>query len=102
MEGPVTPVIVTVKSETATPDTAALKVTVNWTLAALVGLAFARSMDETAGAVTVKLVEAELRKASCASTVFCPIVRRGTVIPHANEPFPSDIHWLVKTRLMPL
>ncbi|MBV6465970.1 MAG: hypothetical protein PGMFKBFP_01267 [Anaerolineales bacterium] len=51
MDAPVTPLVVKSKSPTSTPVTASEKVTVKFTLAALVGLASARKMEVTVGAV---------------------------------------------------
>ena len=51
IEAEETPVVASVKSPVVTPVTLSLKVTVNCTLLAFVGLALTRLMDETAGAV---------------------------------------------------
>src|SRR2546423_493481 len=51
MLGPLTPVVVSVKSPASTPVTASLKVTSNCTLDALVGLPPWRTMLDTVGTV---------------------------------------------------
>src|SRR5207302_7569281 len=57
-EAPATPLVVRVKSVRSTPVTLSLKVTVKSTLAALVGLPAARTIDCTTGPGTkVKLAE---------------------------------------------
>src|SRR5437667_10088227 len=50
MDAPITPVVVSAKSLESTPVTLLLKVTVKLTLAAFVGLALARVIDDTVGA----------------------------------------------------
>src|SRR6266566_2089234 len=58
IDGPETPVVASAKSDAPTPNTFWLKVTVKSTLPAFVGVAPARTIDETAG-VTSRYVTIE-------------------------------------------
>jgi hypothetical protein len=57
---PMTPEAASAKSLVSTPATLSLKVTVHWTLAALVGLPAARSIELTVGGVTSVTTVTEL------------------------------------------